>query len=195
MKKKTATVTRTTGETDISCTLNLDGTGKANVKTGISFFDHMIKAMACHGKFDIELFCSGDLEVDDHHTVEDCALVLGSCFEQALGEKRGIRRFGCGFAPMDEALCRVVVDLSSRPFAIVELTFTGERVGDMATENVSHFFMSFAMAAGMTLHVDLLRGINDHHRAESAFKALALALAQAVTADSDRVPSTKGVLG
>ena len=194
MKKRNAKLNRKTAETEISCTLSLDGTGKADINTGIGFLDHMINALACHAKFDIALSSTGDMEVDDHHTAEDCALVLGECIEQALGDKVGIRRFGCGYAPMDEALCRVVIDCSGRPFASVNLAFAGPRLGDLATENVSHFFISFATAAKMTIHVDLLRGVNDHHRAESAFKALALALSQAVAVDSKTLPSTKGVL-
>ena len=194
MKKRNAKLNRKTAETEISCTLSLDGTGKADINTGIGFLDHMINALACHAKFDIALSSTGDMEVDDHHTAEDCALVLGECLEQALGDKVGIRRFGCGYAPMDEALCRVVIDCSGRPFASVNLAFAGPRLGDLATENVSHFFISFATAAKMTIHVDLLRGVNDHHRAESAFKALALALSQAVAVDSKTLPSTKGVL-
>lgn len=194
MKKRNAKLNRKTAETEISCTLSLDGTGKADINTGIGFLDHMINALACHAKFDIALSSTGDMEVDDHHTAEDCALVLGECLEQALGDKLGIRRFGCGYAPMDEALCRVVIDCSGRPSASVNLAFAGPRLGDLATENVSHFFISFATAAKMTMHVDLLRGVNDHHRAESAFKALALALSQAVEVSSKTLPSTKGVL-
>ena len=139
--------------------------------------------------------CKGDLDIDDHHTAEDCALALGQAFDQALGDKRGITRFGHAYAPLDEALARAVVDLSGRPYAYVDLGLRREKVGDIATEMIGHVLQSFAMAAKMTLHVELIRGQNDHHRAEAAFKSLALALRQAVaTAGHDDVPSTKGVL-
>jgi imidazoleglycerol phosphate dehydratase HisB len=189
-----AAVRRETGETRIELALVLDGAGESRVRTGLGFLDHMLTALAKHGRFDLELACEGDLEVDDHHTVEDCALALGRAFDEALGERRGIRRFGAAYAPLDEALARVVVDLSGRPFAHVDLGFAREKVGDVACENLDHFFRSLAMAGRMALHVDLLRGANDHHRAEAAFKALALALREAVAVEGDGVPSTKGVL-
>lgn len=194
MSTRTATIQRSTLETKIELSLNIDGTGDVSAKTGLGFLDHMLTALATHARFDLNLGCKGDLEVDDHHTVEDCAIVLGEGFNKALGERRGIRRFSSAYAPLDESLARVVVDISGRPSANVELDLRREMIGDVACENITHFFVSFAMAARLTLHVDVLRGANDHHKAEAAFKALALALREAVVIDGDRVPSTKGVL-
>jgi imidazoleglycerol phosphate dehydratase HisB len=188
-------VDRLTAETAIRLELLLDGEGQSEVQTGLGFLDHMLAALARHARFDLELECDGDLDVDDHHTAEDCALALGMALDQALGDRRGIRRFGHGYAPLDEALARVVVDFSGRPSADVDLGFRRERIGDIATENLTHVFVSLAATARMTLHVDVLKGTNDHHRAEAAFKALALALREAVALDgSVDVPSTKGVL-
>lgn len=195
-RAREAEVARKTGETDIHVRLSLNGTGRARIATGLPFLDHMLTALAVHGRLDLELSCEGDLDVDDHHTVEDCALALGAALDQALGERRGIRRFGSAYAPLDEALCRVVLDLSGRPCSAVSLGFVREKLGTVATENLTHFFSSLAVGARFTLHVDLIRGENDHHKAEAAFKALALALRAAVEAD-DRaagVPSTKGTL-
>lgn len=193
--RRTARVTRKTKETDIELELCLDGAGLADVATGIGFLDHMIVSLARHARFDLELRCTGDLDVDDHHTAEDCALALGAALDGALGDRRGIARFGAAFAPLDEALARVVVDLSGRPWPEVHLGLTRERVGSLACENAVHFFQSLAMAGRIALHVDVLRGDNDHHRIEAAFKALALALRSAVSPDgSADVPSTKGVL-
>ena len=190
------TVQRQTNETDIQLTLDLDGSGKAEVDTGVGFLDHMLGTLARHARFDLALRCRGDLPVDDHHTAEDCALVLGEALEKALGERRGIQRFGWAFAPLDEALARAVVDLSGRPCAVIELGLRREMLGGLACENVTHVLSSLAMAARAAIHVDVLRGANDHHRAEAAFKALALALRQAVARDgTDEVPSTKGALG
>jgi imidazoleglycerol-phosphate dehydratase len=195
MSARRAAVSRKTFETAIEVELALDGTGGAEVATGIGFFDHMLGALAKHARFDLTLRCQGDLEVDDHHTVEDCALALGQALDQALGERRGIARFGSAYAPLDEALARAVVDLSGRPYAVVELGLEREALGGLACENMAHFFASLATAGRMALHVDVLRGANDHHRAEATFKAAALALRQAVRLDGpDQVPSTKGVL-
>ncbi len=195
MSSRESRIERSTRETDIRLRLNLDGEGKADVSTGIGFYDHMLGALAKHGRFDLHLECDGDLEVDDHHTVEDCALSLGRAFHEALGERRGIERFGHAYAPLDEALARVVVDLSGRPYAVVNLGLERESIGQLACENIAHVFRSFAMEARAAIHVDVLRGENDHHRAEAAFKALALALRKAVTlTGSQDVPSTKGVL-
>ncbi len=155
----------------------------------------MLDALVRHARLDLALRCQGDLDIDDHHSAEDCALALGQAIDQALGERRGIRRFGHAYAPLDEALARVVVDLSGRPFAHVDLGLRRERIGEIASENLAHVFHSLAVAARMTLHVDVLSGDNDHHRAEAAFKALALALRDAVArTGTDEVPSTKGVL-
>jgi len=193
---RTAAVTRTTTETSVQLTLTLDGDGSAQVSTGLGFLDHMLTALARHGGLSLRVACEGDLEVDDHHTVEDCALALGEAIDRCLGDRRGIRRFGHAYAPLDESLARVVIDCSGRGHATVSLGLTRERVGDVATENLAHFFRSLATAARCGLHVDVLRGENDHHKAEAAFKALALALREAVAlADpAGGVPSTKGVL-
>lgn len=195
MSERTATLDRTTKETSIAVKLTLDGTGQHTVQTGLPFLDHMIGALAKHARIDLALSCKGDLEVDDHHSVEDCALALGAAIDQALGKREGIARFGYAYAPLDEALARTVIDLSGRPSAAIDLGLKREAIGALACENLVHFLSSFATAARATLHVDVLKGLNDHHRAEAAFKSLALALKQAVarTGGSD-VPSTKGVL-
>jgi len=189
------TVKRQTAETRIEARVDLDGTGQSSISTGIGFLDHMLTAMSRHGRLDLTLSATGDLEVDDHHTAEDTALVLGEAIDRALGERRGIRRFGTAFAPMDEALARAVVDLSGRPAAQVHLGLRREMLGAIATENLTHFLCTLSVSIRAAIHVDLLRGDNDHHRAEAAFKAVALALRSAVTIEGpDRVPSTKEVL-
>ncbi|MDH3663422.1 MAG: imidazoleglycerol-phosphate dehydratase HisB [Alphaproteobacteria bacterium] len=188
-------IKRTTSETDIELRLTLDGSGQADIETGIGFLDHMLISLIKHARFDLYLRCKGDLEIDDHHTAEDCALALGQALDQALGDRRGIVRFAHAYAPLDEALARVVVDLSGRPSAVVDLGLKREKIGDLACENIAHVFISLAMASRTSLHVDVIRGDNDHHRAEAAFKAMALALREAVARDgSGEVPSTKGVL-
>lgn len=206
---RSAEVSRETGETKVEVRLDLDGreavraggrqddAAAIDVSTGIGFFDHMLHALAFHAGWSLELRCEGDLEVDDHHTVEDTGLALGQAVARALGDRRaGIVRFGHAYAPLDEALARAVVDVSGRPFFAGELGLRRERVGALSCEMVPHFFHSFAQTAGLTLHVDVIRGGNDHHRIEAAFKAVALALRGAVarTGDGDGVPSTKGVL-
>ena len=194
MSPRTASHARKTNETDIEVRLALDGTGRAEISTGLGFLDHMLAALAKHARFDLVLRAKGDLEIDDHHTVEDCALALGATLEQALGDRAGIARFGHAFVPLDEALARAVVDLSARPWPAVRLAFRRERLGDVATENLTHFLQSLAIAARMALHVDVLCGDNDHHKAEAAFKAVARALRVACARDGADVPSTKGVL-
>lgn len=194
MSLRSATISRKTRETSIRCLLDLDGDGSADVKTGLGFLDHMLTSLARHGGLRLELVAEGDLEVDDHHTVEDCALVLGEALEAALGDKSGVVRFGHAYVPLDEALARAVVDLSGRPWPAIELGLRRERLGDVACENLTHFFNSLAMRARITLHVDVLKGDNDHHRAEAAFKAVAVALRTAVAVRGGGVPSTKGVL-
>lgn len=190
-----AELQRRTLETHVQVKLELDGKGQATVGTGIGFLDHMLGSLAKHARFDLDLACTGDLSVDDHHTAEDCALALGAALDQALGDRRGVQRFGYAYAPLDEALARAVVDLSGRPFARIELGLVRESIGGLACENVSHLLQSLAVAARATVHVHLLYGANDHHRAEAAFKALALALRQAVACDgSSDIRSTKGVL-
>ena len=198
-RARTARVERATKETRIRCAVDLDGTGAARVDTGIGFLDHMLTAFATHARLDLELECAGDLHVDDHHTAEDCALTLGQALDEALGDRRGIARFGDALVPLDEALVRCALDLSGRPSSVVTLEFARERLGGLATENVTHFFQSLAVALRMTLHLDRLRARNDHHQAEAAFKACARALRAAVALDplpdgAAAVPSTKGVL-
>jgi len=193
---RTAAVTRSTHETAIRVTLELDGSGAAEVRTGVGFLDHLLETLARHARLDLTLTCEGDLRVDDHHTAEDCALALGEALDRALGERRGISRFGWAYAPLDEALARAVVDCSGRPFAAVDLGLGREAIGGLACENITHVLRSLALAARLTMHADVLRGENDHHRAEAAFKAVALALRQAVSRSGfDDVPSTKGTLG
>jgi len=192
---RTAIVQRITKETDVRVILTLDGTGIAEVNTGIGFLDHMFAQLAKHSRMDLQLTCKGDLYIDDHHSAEDCAIALGQAFDRALGERKGITRFGSAYAPLDEALSRAVVDISGRPFASVSLGLKREKIGALSTEMLPHVLSSFATSAMVTLHVDVLKGENDHHRAESAFKALALAVRQAIQQDgTNDVPSTKGVL-
>ena len=192
---RTATFSRTTSETDIQVSVSLDGESDSGIETGIGFLDHMLTALSKHSGINILLKCVGDLDVDGHHTSEDCALALGTAIDEALGDRRGIRRFGTAYVPMDEALVRVVIDLSGRPFSVVNLGLKRERIGQMATENITHVFQSLAMSLRASIHVDCLRGENDHHRSEAAFKALALALREAVALSNGEIlPSTKGVL-
>lgn len=191
---RSAELTRKTGETEVGVEIRLDGGGVADVDSGLGFLDHMLTALAKHSGIDLRLRATGDLEVDDHHTMEDCAIVLGRALDQALGDRCGIARFGSAYAPLDESLTRVVVDLSGRPWPEIALDFDRDTIGDVATENIIHFFRSLAIEGRMALHVDLIRGDNDHHRAESAFKALALALQMAIGAGGPDMPSTKGSL-
>jgi len=188
------TIQRKTRETDVHVELNLDGEGNASIATGLGFLDHMLTAFARHAGFDLTLSCTGDLHVDDHHSAEDCALCLGQAIHEALGDKHGISRFGYAYAPLDEALARVVVDLSGRPYAVINIPFAHDRIGTLGTENIAHVLVSLAHAGRFNLHADLLRGENDHHKAEAAFKALALAMKQAVARTQDGIPSTKGVI-
>ena len=195
MNNRTATIDRQTRETKIRGSLTLDGDRQIKIETGIGFLDHMLTSLAFHARWDLDLECSGDLEVDDHHTAEDCALALGDAIDRALGERAGIVRFGWAYVPLDEALARAVVDLSGRPWPEVALGLEREQLGTLATENVSHFFVSLAMSMKAAVHIDVLRGDNDHHRAEAAFKALARALEAATAlAAGGSVPSTKGTL-
>ncbi|RGB24957.1 Imidazoleglycerol-phosphate dehydratase-domain-containing protein [Rhizophagus diaphanus] len=192
-----ATLSRKTNETDINVELCLDSTGnqEIDINSGIGFLNHMYHALAKHSGWSLSLTCKGDLHIDDHHSAEDTAIALGLAFKQALGEPRGIKRFGYAYAPLDEALSRAVVDISGRPFADINLELKREKIGELSTEMIPHVLSSFATSAGITLHVDVLKGKNDHHRAESSFKALAVALRQAIerTGTND-VPSTKGCL-
>ncbi|CDO95249.1 unnamed protein product [Kluyveromyces dobzhanskii CBS 2104] len=173
----------------------LTGSQVIDIQTGVGFLDHMIHALAKHSGWSLIVECIGDLHIDDHHTTEDCGIALGQAFKEALGQVRGVKRFGSGFAPLDEALSRAVVDLSNRPFAVIDLGLKREKIGDLSCEMIPHFLESFAEAARITLHVDCLRGFNDHHRSESAFKALAIAIKEAISSNgTNDVPSTKGVL-
>ena len=191
---RTADIKRETGEVTITGHLELDGTGVSQVKTGLGFLDHMLGTLARHGGFDLEVVAMGDTNVDDHHTVEDCAIVIGRAFDQALGDRSGIARFGYAYAPLDESLSRAVVDLSGRPWPEISIGFSRDAIGEVATENIIHFLRSLAIEGRMALHIDLIRGDNDHHKAESAFKALAMALRLAVSRSGDEVLSTKGTL-
>jgi len=198
MSDRIARVERKTKETAISLEINLDGTGKSDIKTGVAFMDHMLDQIARHGLFDLSISCDGDLEIDAHHTVEDTALALGEAIKQALGDKRGIVRYGHAYVPMDECLSRVALDLSNRPYCVWNVKFTIDRLGEvMETELFGHFFQALSQTAGMTLHCENLYGENNHHIIESVFKAFARALRTATEIDaraSDQLPSTKGAL-
>ncbi|CCD24976.1 imidazoleglycerol-phosphate dehydratase HIS3 NDAI_0E01600 [Naumovozyma dairenensis CBS 421] len=220
MPEKQALINRITNETKIQISISLSGgplklensiLNKKNstesiatqatnsqtidIHTGIGFLDHMIHALAKHSGWSLIMECRGDLHIDDHHTTEDCGIALGEAFKMAMGAIRGVKRFGTGFAPLDEALSRAVVDLSNRPYAIIDLGLKREKIGDLSCEMIPHFLESFAEAARITIHVDCLRGKNDHHRSESAFKALAVAIREATSSNgTNDVPSTKGVL-
>lgn len=194
---RTATVVRNTLETQISVTINLDGTGKAQLNTGVPFLDHMLDQIARHGLIDIDISASGDLHIDAHHTVEDVGITFGQAFTQALGDKKGIRRYGHAYVPLDEALSRVVVDLSGRPGIEYHVDYTRARIGDFDVDLFLEFFRGFVNHAGVTLHIDNLRGINAHHQAETIFKAFGRAVRIAVEPDArlgDVLPSTKGAL-
>ncbi len=193
-----AQIHRRTDETDITIQLNLDGRGQNQVSTGIGFLNHMLRHLALHGLFDLEVLAAGDLEVDPHHTVEDCALALGQAFDKALSDRAGIVRMGSCYVPMDESLAFVCIDLSGRPYAVVQAEWHSSSVGNLPTSLIVHFLESFAVAARCNLHARLLYGRDDHHQAEALFKALGRALDAAVQIDPRRqgsIPSTKGTLG
>jgi imidazoleglycerol-phosphate dehydratase len=192
-----ASVTRTTAETDITVTVDLDGTGRYANATGVGFFDHMLDQLARHALIDMEVRAAGDLHVDDHHTVEDTGIALGQAIAQAMGDKRGIARYGACLLPMDDALVRAALDLSGRPYLVWNVDFTAAKIGTFDTELVREFFQALATHGGITLHVDALHGINSHHIAEAAFKAVARSLRDALEPDArkgDAIPSTKGSL-
>ena len=192
-----ASLKRDTKETQISATLNVDGSGNSDIDTGVPFFDHMLTLFASHGLFDLEVKASGDVSVDYHHTVEDVGIVLGQAFAQAVGDKSGIYRYGHAYVPLDEALSRVVVDLSGRPGLVYEVDYTRARIGDFDVDLLREFFQGFVNHAQVTLHLDNLRGDNAHHQAETLFKAFGRALRMATTPDprmTGTVPSTKGAL-
>ena len=192
-----AEITRTTNETAITVSVGLDGTGTHDMATGVGFFDHMLDQLARHSMIDMAVQAKGDLHIDDHHTVEDCGIALGQALAKALGDKRGIRRYGECILPMDDAQVRCALDLSGRPFLIWNVAFPTSKIGTFDTELVREFFQALAMHGGITLHVDLMHGINSHHIAEAVFKAVARALRMAVEPDpraGSAIPSTKGAL-
>ena len=189
-----ASITRTTKETDVSVTWNLDVTGKASIDTGIGFFNHMLELLAFHSGTDLTVTAEGDLDVDDHHTIEDIGIVLGTVFRQALGDRKGIARYGFFLLPMDEVLAETAMDISGRPYLVFHCDFTRENVGAMATEMTEEFFRAFAVAAGVTRHINVRYGTNDHHKMEGIFKSFARTLKAAVKVEGDQVPSTKGML-
>jgi imidazoleglycerol-phosphate dehydratase len=194
MEPRKSSKSRKTNETDIRVSLNLDGTGEHKIETGIPFFDHMLAQLARHGHFDLEITAKGDLEIDGHHTVEDVGWVLGQALREALGERRGITRFGHAYVPLDEALTRVVVDLSGRPYLVYKADFKSTRIGDLQTELIEEFLKAFVQEGRLNLHVENLYGRNQHHIAETIFKATARALHIATRVEHAQIPSTKGVL-
>ena len=194
---RSATISRKTAETDITVDIKIDGTGTYNNQTGIGFFDHMLDQLARHALIDMTISATGDLHIDDHHTVEDTGIALGQALAKAMGDKRGIRRYGSCLLPMDDALVRAALDLSARPYLVWDVTLPTARIGSFDTELVREFFQAFATHGGITLHVDALQGLNSHHIAEAAFKAVARSLRDALEVDprkADDVPSTKGML-
>ena len=196
MTERKAAIKRDTKETRIELSLNLDGVGSADISSGIGFFDHMLSHIALHGKFDLRVKAEGDLHIDAHHTVEDIAICLGRAIDEALESRAGIQRMGSAYVPMDEALARVVIDLSGRPYAVIQAEFSTPLMGQMPTDLVAHALETIAAHARMNLHAEVLYGRNDHHKAEALFKAFARALAAAVSIDPGRqdIPSTKGTL-
>lgn len=197
LPSRTAQIERNTSETQIQVTLNLDGTGQGTLNTGVGFLDHMIDQIKRHGLFDISITCHGDLHIDDHHTVEDCGIALGQAFREALGDRKGINRYGHFYAPLDEALSRAVVDISGRPGLFMDIPFTRARIGSFDVDLFSEFFQGFVNHALMTVHLDNLKGKNSHHQIESIFKAFARALRMACEPDpraAGRIASTKGSL-
>ncbi|MBK1634626.1 imidazoleglycerol-phosphate dehydratase HisB [Rhodovulum adriaticum] len=194
---RTASITRKTAETDISVEVALDGTGAYDMATGVGFFDHMLDQLARHSLIDMKIRCAGDTHIDDHHSVEDVGIALGQALAQALGDKRGIRRYGAYLLPMDDALVRCALDLSGRPYLVWNVDFPTAKIGSFDTELVREFFQALSTHGGITLHVDAIHGINSHHIAEAAFKSVARALREAVETDprkADAIPSTKGAL-
>ena len=194
---RSATITRNTAETQISVTINLDGTGQYDNQTGVGFFDHMLDQLSRHSLIDMTIRAAGDYHIDDHHTVEDTGIALGQAIVQAVGDKMGINRYGSCLLPMDDALVRAALDISARPFLVFNLDMTTQKIGNFDTELVREFFQALSTHAGLTLHIDQLHGLNSHHIAEAAFKSVARALRQAVAIDprmSQALPSTKGAL-
>ena len=197
-QKRNARITRKTTETDITLSLQLDGSGKSEINTGVSFLDHMLQQVAKHGQFDITIECNGDTNIDDHHSVEDIGICFGESLFQSLGDKKGIVRFASKYSPLDEALSRAVIDISGRPGLFLYAEWTSVRINNFDTQLVREFFQGVASAGKITLHLDCIRGINCHHQVESMFKCFALALKEAVHIDTSignlKIPSTKGIL-
>lgn len=191
---RTYKMQRVTKETKISCSLNLDGSGQSKIATGIGFFNHMLELFAFHANFDLELMADGDLDVCDHHTIEDCGILLGECFKTALADKRGINRYGFMSLPMDEALANVTLDLSGRSYLVYHCELKREQIGGFSCEMLEEFLRAFSFNAGITLHVNVAYGTNDHHKIEAVFKGMGRALRQAVQISGDELPSTKGIL-
>lgn len=185
---------RQTKETSIQCSMKLDGSGQSNIQTGIGFFDHMLELFAFHSRIDLELSAVGDLTACDHHTIEDCGIVLGECLKNALGDKRGIARYGFMSLPMDEALANITLDISGRSYLVYNCELKREMIGSFSCEMLEEFLRAFCFNAGITLHVNVLYGNNDHHKIEAVFKGLGRALKQAVMVNGDELPSTKGML-
>lgn len=191
---RTGETERITKETSVKVSMNLDGTGVSDIRTGVGFFDHMLDLLAFHSKFDLMVHADGDLNVDDHHTIEDCGIAMGTVFKSALGDRKGIERYGSFTLPMDEALATVSIDISGRPFLVYNCELKREKIGEMSTEMVEEFLRAFAFAAGIALHVNLHYGNNDHHKVEAVFKAWGHALKEAVRVTGTAVPSSKGML-
>ena len=191
---RTAQLTRTTKETSIQTELNLDGTGILSISTGIGFFDHMLEQLGKHSGIDLSISAKGDLHIDDHHLVEDVGLAVGECILKALGDKTGINRYGFFYVPMDETLVRVVIDLSGRPYCVFNASFTRDKVGEMNTEMVREFFVAISNTLKCNLHIEVLYGVNDHHKIEGIFKGFARALKEAISITGTELPSTKGKL-
>ena len=186
-------VSRKTSETDITIKMDLDGTGKYNISTGVNFFNHMLESFSKHSMIDLDVQASGDIEIDDHHTIEDVGILLGEAFSNAIGDKKGIRRMAHAIVPMDESVATVAIDISGRSYCNMELKFKNEKIGDMTSDIVIHFFESFASAAKLNIY-GTVEGVNDHHKAEAIFKAFAKAIKDAIKVEHDQIPSTKGVL-
>jgi len=194
MNSRISSIQRKTKETHISLELDLDGSGKSDIATGIGFLNHMLDLFTFHGSLDLKLRCTGDLDVDTHHSVEDIGIALGQAFKEALGDKIGIERYGTSYLPMDETLARIVVDFSGRSYTVFRAEFKREDIGNLPTEEIREFFIAFANNAGLTLHAEILYGDNDHHKAESLFKGLGRAVKTAVEITSEKIVSTKGVI-
>ena len=186
-------VSRKTSETDITIKMDLDGTGKYNISTGVNFFNHMLESFSKHSMIDLDVQASGDIEIDDHHTIEDVGILLGEAFSNAIGDKKGIRRMAHAIVPMDESVATVDIDISGRSYCNMDLKFKNEKIGDMTSDIVIHFFESFASAAKLNIY-GTVEGVNDHHKAEAIFKAFAKAIKDAIKVEHDQIPSTKGVL-